>query len=539
MLALFHTEEALSLLKDAGERQLKLLGEHHPDLYKTECALILVYDIRRGSTDYSLKESLLRKHLQILQQQRGLQNRGVLELKSSLGDTLVSQNRTLASLAAKKLTQEGASLMIEAYDMQLKLYGKENDTAVETASRLAKYYEMVKEWDKAEPLHQQVFEAYRKRFGEEFPKTLAVETRVAFAVIGQGRAKEGLEMLERIVPIQTRQFHDNPDRITLCLDLAVAGMIMATAFWGLDENEVARETLRKESTERILKLLELSQNAPALQYLLQQLRLVDNLIRDDILVTETRQWKLASAWPYPFKELEGFFPRKNPIHPSNIRRVKSWNATSTDLDRSSAQSPGEDRSATFRRLREEPEPASEPPPAPAQGWSCSRCETPIPITDFFYRCYDTACQDGKYAVCEKCHDSGITCLDFKHLPHRRKAYFVCNCCEKEIQGRYTFRCEICEDGLYYACKPCYTSGKRCHASEHHMNKILQPCYTDYPWYGTRYCDSCGNVLEDGETYEHCQICAGDDYDLCRGCWDLGIKCKDDRHKLVKRVWRET
>jgi hypothetical protein len=539
MLALFHTEEALSLLKDAGERQLKLLGEHHPDLYNTECALILVYDIRRGSTDYSLKESLLRKHLQILQQQRGLQNRGVLELKSSLGDTLVSQNRTLASLAAKKLTQEGASLMIEAYDMQLKLYGKENDTAVETASRLAKYYEMVKEWDKAEPLHQQVFEAYRKRFGEEFPKTLAVETRVAFAVIGQGRAKEGLEMLERIVPIQTRQFHDNPDRITLCLDLVVAGMIMATAFWGLDENEVARETLRKESTERILELPELSQNAPALQYLLQQLRLVDNLIRDDILATETRQWKPASAWPYPFKELEGFIPRKNPIHPSNIRRVKSWNATSTDLDRSLAQSPDEDRSATFRRLRGEPKPASEPPPVPAQGWRCSRCETPIPITDFFYRCYDTACQDGKYAVCEKCHDSGITCLDFKHLPHRRKAYFVCNCCEKEIQGRYTFRCEICEDGLYYACKPCYTSGKRCHASEHHMNKILQPCYTDYSWYGMRYCDSCGNVLEDGETYEHCQICAGDDYDLCRGCWDLGIKCKDDRHKLVKRVWRET
>jgi hypothetical protein len=539
MLASFHTEEAFSLLKDAGERQLKLLGEHHPDLYNTECALILVYDIRRGSTDYSLKESLLRKHLQNLQQQRGLQNRGVLELKSSLGDTLVSQNRSLASLAAKKLTQEGASLMIEAYDMQLKLYGKENDTAVETAARLAKYYQMVKEWDKAESLHRQVFEAYRKRFGEEFPKTLAVETWVAFTVIFQGRAKEGLEMLERTVPIQMRQFHDNPDRITLCLDLVVAGMIMATALWVLGESEVALEMLRKESTERILELPELSQNAPALQYLLQELRVVDNEIRDDILATETRQWKPASAWRYPFKELEGFFPRKNQIHPSNIRRVKSWNATSTDLDRSSAQSPGEDRSATFHRLRGEPKAASEPPPAPAQSWSCSRCETPIPITDFFYRCYDTACQDGKYAVCEKCHDSGITCLDFKHLPHRRKAYFVCNCCEKEIQGRYTFRCEICEDGLYYACKPCYTSGKRCHASEHHMNKILQPCHTDYSWYGTRYCDSCGNVLEDGETYEHCQICAGDDYDLCRGCWDLGIKCKDDKHKLVKRVWRET
>lgn len=366
MLSSFHAEEALILLKDAGERQLKLLGEHHPDLYNTECALILVYDISRGSTDYSLKVALLREHLQNLQQQRGLQNRGVLELKSSLGYTLWSQNRSLASPAAKKLTQEGVSLMIEAYDMQLKLYGKENDTAVEAASRLAKYYEMVKEWDKAESFHRQVYEAYRKRFGEEFPETLAVETRVSFAVIGQGRAKEGLEMLERIVPIQTRQSHDNPDRIALCLNLAMARVIMATALWGLDENEVALEMLRKESTERILELPELSQNAPVVQYLLQQLRLVDNLIRDDILATETRQWKPASAWPYPFKELEGFFPRKNQIHPSNIRRVKSWNAASTDLDQSPAQSPDEDRSATFRRLRGEPEPESEPPPAPAR-----------------------------------------------------------------------------------------------------------------------------------------------------------------------------
>lgn len=538
VLAAFRTEEALEVLKDTAERQLKVLGEHHADLYETENALILEYDLTQ---DRPSKLALFRKHLQYLEQQRGPQNRGVLAVKSLLGINLWRQNRLLFSSSAKALTEEGKSLMTEAYEMQLKLYGKEDNTTVEAAARLANYYEVVREWEKSESLHRLVLESYQKRFGEESPEALIVECRVSFALAGQQRAKEALEMIERIIPIQKKQLHENPDRILSSLYLVMSGIIKAGAHMGLNEDEAALKTLRGECTERMLGLTESSQKVPLVQHLFNQIRSLDNVLRDEILYAETRQWVLASARPFPFKELESFFPRnlENRTPASNIRKVKSWYTTSEELDLSSTQNADEDQSATFRRLRGEPEPEQESGPTPTQGWSCSRCEIQIPIADFFYRCYEPSCQGGKYAVCEKCHDSGLACLDFKHLTRRTKAYLVCNCCEKEIRDRHVFSCEICEDGLYHVCKSCYASGKRCPTPSHHMKKILQPCYKDYFWYGQLFCNSCGNVVEDGEAYEHCQICDGDDYDLCPGCLGQGIKCKDERHELVKKVWMET
>jgi tetratricopeptide (TPR) repeat protein len=532
-LNMFRLDEGLRVLKDSAQRQLKLLGAEHDDLRSTEYNLILVYEILE---DLESKEVLLRKHLNFLERQRGPQNRGVLDFKSQLGDTLWRRNRKLSSSAAKQLAQEGMCLMIESYELQLKLHGKESAQTIEAALRLGKCYNADKQFVKAEPLFQYAFETLRSRYGAENSDVLTAESLLAMCIVMQGRATEALEILSRITPILRRQSEKYPDGISPSFAVIVNGLYTAVAFLGLNESEKALETLRREVTERLLQLPERARTTPLVRTFQIELRKTDNFLRDDILLDETKQWMSISGQPSNFKELDDFFPLERPTQTPiiKLRSVKSGYLVSAKY-RASNLSSTVDRAAVFRSLRGEQDSEI----AAAQGWSCSRCETAIPIADFFYRCYEPSCLDGRYAVCEKCHNTGLTCLKFKHLPHRVKAYLDCNCCKENIKGRYTFYCEICEDGKYYTCKPCYSSGKRCLEPSHHMKKMLQPCYEDYYWYGQMGCDACGNIVEDREEHGHCPICNDNDYDICRACLDLGIKCKDERHELVIKIWRET
>lgn len=101
------------------------------------------------------------------------------DLKSALGSIIWVHNNELTSPAAKKLAEEGSSLMIEAYETQLKLYGEADITTAETASRLGTYYNDIKDCARAEPLRRKVYEAYRKMFRAEAPETLSMETKLA------------------------------------------------------------------------------------------------------------------------------------------------------------------------------------------------------------------------------------------------------------------------------------------------------------------------------------------------------------------------
>lgn len=52
------------------------------------------------------------------------------------------------------------------------------------------------------------------------------------------------------------------------------------------------------------------------------------------------------------------------------------------------------------------------------------------------------------------------------------------------------------------------------------------------------CDICNRTLGLAEYYHHCEICNGDDFDICEECISDGSYCLDDTHKLTElRVGR--
>jgi len=276
--------------------------------------------------DYESKETLLRKHLRLLEQTRGPRNRSVLDLKSSLGSFMWNHHRDLPSAASKQLAHEGGSLMIESYEMQMKLYGKESALTVDTAFRLAKYYYGTKQLSKSESLYRLAFEGLRTRLGAESPEVLNVECQLAMCIESQNRRKEALETLRRIAVIQKRQLHESPDRIVLSLYSISNGFFTALALIGLNEMEAALETLRQDSIKPLLLLPEISKKARGIQIFYNKGRWLDNLLRDGILRSRTKYWVSVTGIPSHFKELEHFFPLEAPIKApiTKLRRVKSW-----------------------------------------------------------------------------------------------------------------------------------------------------------------------------------------------------------------------
>lgn len=321
LCTMLRLDEALPLIQDTHERQIKLLGEDHEDVWWSEDTLML---LSTATDDYAIKEALLRRRFEYLQQQRGPENRSVLDLKSALGSTIWDHNKELASPAAKSLAEEGSSLMIEAYETQLKLYGEADITTVEAASRLGTYYNNTMDYAKAEPLRRKVFEAYRKIFGAEAPETLSMEADLAATMIKLYRGKEALAILERVCQLQARILRDNPENVALALELVSTGCYLASAKWHLHEHVAALEALRSESRDRLQQLPQPNKkaNAQAWWKMYDKITECDQLLRDGILYEDTKGWTTVPAQPSNFKELEAFYPLKDPIEPP----ATSWRA---------------------------------------------------------------------------------------------------------------------------------------------------------------------------------------------------------------------
>lgn len=55
-----------------------------------------------------------------------------------------------------------------------------------------------------------------------------------------------------------------------------------------------------------------------------------------------------------------------------------------------------------------------------------------------------------------------------------------------------------------------------------------------------YCDECGKLALPGiDCFYHCSTCFGDDFDLCRNCYeDKGVRCLDSSHFMVKKIMKD-
>ena len=50
---------------------------------------------------------------------------------------------------------------------------------------------------------------------------------------------------------------------------------------------------------------------------------------------------------------------------------------------------------------------------------------------------------------------------------------------------------------------------------------------------SRYCDICVLGISKEDTYYHCRVCNGGDFDICEGCFTMKAYCLDQSHTLIK------
>jgi ankyrin repeat protein len=54
-----------------------------------------------------------------------------------------------------------------------------------------------------------------------------------------------------------------------------------------------------------------------------------------------------------------------------------------------------------------------------------------------------------------------------------------------------------------------------------------------------FCDNCDGTIPHSNVYYHCNICDDGDFDLCSDCFDKGVLCYEDGHRLSKLSRGET
>lgn len=255
--------------------------------------------------------------------------------------------------------------------------------------------------------------------------------------------------------------------------------------------------------------------------------------RDVVLDLET-DWESTDEHRSPkYNEFEAVYPLRHAIEPedsySKLRRVKS--AMGAMRDEASTSSRGwsdEDRKAVFRNLRGE------------KGLEqlffknpCRRCSGLIKFTTSAFFCAQTSCKENEadfYVLCLKCYDVGFRCLRrFEHDLQQARVGLECDICGSGIPDRYVWHCNVCSLGDFDVCFACYEKGIRCKDETHKLKKRSQPVLTTKDTY---LCDECENEIEETELRRECQLCEsplGGYYDVCEPCWSNGKRCKNGSH----------
>ncbi|KAH8656380.1 hypothetical protein BGZ61DRAFT_466715, partial [Ilyonectria robusta] len=49
----------------------------------------------------------------------------------------------------------------------------------------------------------------------------------------------------------------------------------------------------------------------------------------------------------------------------------------------------------------------------------------------------------------------------------------------------------------------------------------------------RWCGACLLSIPTDSPHFHCEICNGDGFGICQACYDIGVRCRDDSHPLIR------
>ncbi len=191
------------------ESQERLLGEEHPDTFRTRHNLALLYS---DQGRYGEAEALYKQILTNREKLLGEEHPDILLAKYNLAALYVKRGKH----------EEAERLYRQVLESRERLLGEEHLDTLLALHGLATLYSYQGKYEEAETLYKQVLASHERLLGEEYPDTLSIRHNLALLYAMQGKYEEAEKLLRRVLMSRRRLLGEkHPDTLLVWHNLAL------------------------------------------------------------------------------------------------------------------------------------------------------------------------------------------------------------------------------------------------------------------------------------------------------------------------------
>jgi tetratricopeptide (TPR) repeat protein len=191
------------------ESQERLLGEKHPDTFRTRHNLALLYS---DQGRYGEAEMLYKRILTNREKLLGEEHPDILVTKYNLAALYVKRGKY----------EEAERLYRQVLESRKRLLGEEHLDTLLALHGLATLYYYQGKYEEAETLYKQVLESWEQQLGAGHPNTLPAQHNLGLLYAMQGKYEEAEKLLRRVLMSQERLLGEkHPDTLLVWHSLAL------------------------------------------------------------------------------------------------------------------------------------------------------------------------------------------------------------------------------------------------------------------------------------------------------------------------------